>query len=78
MLTGHMLAEATLSSQTRALGEAMRSYRSFLQPGIDMLCDKREYSTAKQAQSAGSSIWTGWNDQRAVRCDQLGFRFQGT
>lgn len=52
MLTGHMLAEATLASQTRALGEAMRSYRSFQQPGIDMLCDKREYSTAKQAQSA--------------------------
>lgn len=52
MLTGHMMAEATLGSQTRALGEAMRSYRSFQQPGIDMLCDKREYSTAKQAQSA--------------------------
>ncbi len=52
MLTGHMMAEATLASQTKALGEAMRSYRSFQQPGIDMLCDKREYSTAKQAQSA--------------------------
>lgn len=52
MLTGHMMEEPTLNSQTRALGEAMRSYRSFQLPGIDMLCDDREYSTAKQAQSA--------------------------
>jgi hypothetical protein len=52
MLTGHMMEEPTLSSQTRALGEAMRSYRSFQLPGIDMLCDSREYTTAKQAQSA--------------------------
>ncbi|MBQ7063430.1 MAG: hypothetical protein IJM90_00855 [Firmicutes bacterium] len=52
MLTGHMMQEPTLSSQTRALGEAMRSYRGFQQPGIDILCDRREFSTAKQAQSA--------------------------
>lgn len=52
MLTGHMMEEPTLKSQTAALGEAMRSYRSFQLPGIDMLCDRRELSTAKQAQSA--------------------------
>lgn len=52
MLTGHMMEEPTLASQTNALGEAMRSYRSFQLPGIDMLCDWREYTTAKQAQSA--------------------------
>lgn len=52
MLTGHMMEEPTLMSQTTALGEAMRSYRSFQLPGIDMLCDRRELSTAKQAQSA--------------------------
>jgi hypothetical protein len=52
MLTGHMVEEPTLKSQTLATGEAMRSYRGFGQPGIDMLCDWREYSTAKQAQSA--------------------------
>lgn len=51
-LTGHMMEEPTLKSQTCLIGEAMRSYRSFGQPGIDMLCDWREYSTAKQAQSA--------------------------
>ena len=52
MLTGHMMAEATLESQTRALGEAMRAYRSFDIPGIDILANRYEYSTAKQAQSA--------------------------
>lgn len=51
-LTGHMMEEPTLRSQASALGEAMRSYRSFQIPGIDMLCDWREYTTAKQAQSA--------------------------
>ncbi len=52
LLTGHMMEEPTLHSQTAALGEAMRSYRSFGLPGIDMLCDRRELTTAKQAQSA--------------------------
>lgn len=52
MLTGHMMEEPTLESQTAALGEAMRSYSGFDLPGIDMLCDQREYTTAKQAQSA--------------------------
>ena len=51
-LSGHMMEEPTLHSQTHALGEAMRSYRGFHLPGIDMLCDRREYTTAKQAQSA--------------------------
>ena len=51
-LTGHLMEEATLCSQTAALGEAMRSYRGFDIPGIDMLCAWFEYTTAKQAQSA--------------------------
>ncbi len=52
MLTGHMMEEPSLKSQTAALGDCMRSYRSFQLPGIDMLCDRREFTTAKQAQSA--------------------------
>lgn len=53
MLGGHLLAEETLETQTRAIGEAMRSYRAFKDmPGIDILCDFHEYNTAKQAQSA--------------------------
>ena len=50
-LTGHLLGEPTLVGQTRSIGEAMRAYRSFGIPGIDMLCDLREYTTVKQAQS---------------------------
>lgn len=52
LLTGHMMEEPTLESQTCAIGEAMRAYRSFGLPGIDMLCDRREFTTAKQAASA--------------------------
>ena len=52
LLTGHMMQEPSLEGQTMVLGEAMRSYRSFAIPGIDMLCDRRELTTAKQAQSA--------------------------
>ena len=51
-LTGHMMEEPTLRSQTCALGETMRSYRSFGIPGIDMLCANFEFTTAKQCQSA--------------------------
>ncbi len=50
--TGHMMEESSLRSQTHMIGEAMRHYRSFQIPGIDMLCDAHEYTTAKQAQSA--------------------------
>lgn len=48
MLTGHMMAEDSLESQTRSLGEAMRSYRSFDLPGVDILANRYEYSTVKQ------------------------------
>lgn len=51
-LTGHMLCEENLYSQTMSIGETMRAYRSFGLPGIDMLCDATDFSTAKQAQSA--------------------------
>lgn len=50
-LTGHMLGEAGLHSQTRGGGEAMRTMRAFHLPGIDVLQDKYEFTTAKQAQS---------------------------
>jgi hypothetical protein len=46
------MEEQSLHSQVRAVGDAMRSYRSFQLPGIDMLCDAIEFTTAKQAQSA--------------------------
>ncbi len=51
-LTGHVMEESSLEKQTCAVGEAMRSYRSFGIPGIDMLCASFEFTTAKQCQSA--------------------------
>lgn len=53
-LTGHVMREPTLESQTAAVGEAMRHYRGFGIPGIDMLAFRHEYTTAKQAQSAAN------------------------
>jgi len=52
LMTGHLMAEPTLVSQTTFVGEAMRPYRGFGMSGIDLLCDNRELSTAKQAESA--------------------------
>ena len=81
-LTGHMMEEPTLHSQTAALGEAMRSYRSFQLPGIDLLCNSHEFTTAKQASSAAhqfgyegvlSELYgvTGWD------CDFRTYKHQG-
>ncbi len=49
--TGHLLREPELWSQAITCGETMRSYEHFAIPGIDILCDYREFTTAKQAQS---------------------------
>ncbi len=81
-LTGHMMEEPSLRSQTAAIGEAMRSYRSFGLPGIDLLCNSHEFTTAKQCQSAVhqfgkegmlSELYgvTGWD------CDFRTYRHQG-
>ncbi|MBQ6018540.1 MAG: hypothetical protein IJL26_00035 [Clostridia bacterium] len=51
-LTGHLMCEQSLLAQTEFVGDAMRSYPSFGIPGIDILCDNREFTTAKQCQSA--------------------------
>lgn len=80
--TGHVLNEYSLQSQLTTVGEAMRQYREFTIPGIDMLCNGREFSTAKQAQSAvhqygregmTSELYgvTGWD------FDFRGHKFQG-
>lgn len=39
MLDGHMMEEPTLHSQTCAIGEAMRCYRSMQMPGMDLLSE---------------------------------------
>ena len=50
-LLGHMMKEPFLWTQTGALGEAMRCYRNLDVPGIDLLCDRFEFNTVKQAVS---------------------------
>ena len=50
--SGHMLGESNLASQTRVIGEAMRAYKYFEIPGVDILYDNVELSTVKQVQSA--------------------------
>jgi len=55
-LAGHLLGEGSLASQTRGVGEAMRALRSFQLPGIDILQDKMELLTAKQAQSVARQL----------------------
>ncbi len=53
LFTGHVMGEGTLTGQTIHCGEAMRCYRAFHLPGIDVLGKHHlEFSTAKQAQSA--------------------------
>ena len=51
LFTGHLQDENTLIGQTKIMGEAMRCYRAFEMPGIDLLCDNIELCTVKQAQS---------------------------
>lgn len=81
-LTGHVMGEGSLYDQTQAVGDAMRCYRAFGIPGIDMLCDFHEYTTVKQAQSivrqtGGEGLLselygvTGWD------YDFRGYKLQG-
>lgn len=50
-LTGHMIFEETLSFQNMYSGDLMRSYRNFDIPGMDLLFDEINMTTAKQVQS---------------------------
>lgn len=81
-MTGHVMAETTLESQSQRVGETMRCYRGMQLPGIDMLCNLVELSTAKQTESAvhqygregmTSELYgvTGWD------FDFRGHKFQG-
>ena len=55
-LTGHMMNEWTLHSQTTSVGDVMRPMKEFGIPGVDMLCDRRELSTVKQAESVSHQM----------------------
>lgn len=50
--TGHFLREPELNEQAVTCGEVMRNYGKMGIPGIDILCSHKEFTTAKQTQSA--------------------------
>ena len=54
--TGHLMGEGSLDEQSRFVGECMRSYVYYDQPGMDMLADREEYMTAKQVQSVNHQM----------------------
>lgn len=49
--TGHIFEEPQLSLQAESAGDLLRQYQAYTLPGIDMLCDRNEWTTAKQTQS---------------------------
>jgi len=54
LFTGHLMSERLLLGQTLAIGEAMRHYRAFQLPGVDVLVGQLELSTLKQATSVAA------------------------
>lgn len=81
-LTGHVLGEDSLLAQSASLGDCMRCYRRMDIPGIDVLCDERQFLAAKQAASVAHQMQregvvselygvTQWN------CDFATFKLQG-
>lgn len=77
MLDGHMMEEPTLHSQTTALGEAMRCYRSMEMPGMDLLVDWVEYNTAKQASSVSRQNGTKGTMSELYGVTHWTFTFEG-
>lgn len=77
MLTGHLMEEASLESQLRSVGDAMRSYKYFQMPGIDILADAREYTTAKQAQSVARQMGRGGTVSELYGVTNWDFDFRG-
>jgi hypothetical protein len=72
------MVEEPLTGQSGLAGDAMRSLQYFQIPGIDLLADRLEFMTAKQAQSAAhqagrigvmSELYgvTGWGFELEIR-----------
>lgn len=59
LMTGHILGEEKLQSQTATVGDAMRTYKNMDIPGVDILIDGREFSTVKQAASVAAQYGRG-------------------
>lgn len=77
LFTGHLLGENTLDNMTRSIGEVMYTLAQWDLPGCDMLANRHEYTTAKQAQSVTHQF-----GRRGVMCEIYGvtnwdFDFRG-
>ena len=77
LFTGHLLGENSLEAMTRSIGEVMYTLAHWDLPGCDMLADRHEYTTAKQAQSVAHQL-----GRRGVMCEIYGvtnwdFDFRG-
>ncbi len=75
--TGHILGEESLAGQAGTVGEAMQCYREFHLPGIDNLCDHREFSSVKQASSVAHQYGREGVLSELYGVTQWDFGFQG-
>ncbi len=78
LFTGHVLEEATPSSQTRVVGAAMRFYEHMQAPGIDILCEPNaEFDTVKQTASVLRQMGRKWILSETYGCTGWQFNFEG-
>ena len=76
--TGHVLAEASLASQTSVVGTAMRFYEHMQAQGIDILTEHNdEYGTAKQCSSVQHQLGRRWVLSETYGCTGWDFSFEG-
>ena len=77
-MTGHVLMEDTLDSQTAAVGSAMRSYEHMQMPGIDLLTEYWQiFNTAKQCSSAARQTGRDVRLSETYGCTGWDFPFMG-
>ena len=75
--TGHLLGEDSVRGQASIVGDAMRCYREFQLPGIDNLCDNRDFSAAKQASSITHQYGKAGTLSELYGVTQWDFDFEG-
>ncbi len=77
-MTGHVLAEDSLSSQTTYVGSAMRFYEHMQAPGIDLLTEHWNiFNTAKQCVSVAHQLGRRTRLSETYGCTGWDFPFFG-
>ncbi len=77
-LTGHMLMEQTMLSQTMSIGSAMQHYVHMQEPGIDILKESREeVLTVKQVSSVAHQMGRERVLSELYGCSGWNFTFEG-